>query len=126
MEFNVEFAGGARDFYFDLKNRFRSDSESLSNDEIQLLRKLYKVKKLLEEQGPSYPGLNTHTIDELTKKYEYTVWESYVDQGEKAFRVFWGYGPGRGEITITGIEPHPESSNRKAYSRISLAEIPKD
>lgn len=126
MQFDVQFAGEVKARYLGMKKRFRSDDDSLSPQEAELLRKLHKVKKLLEEQGPDYNSLNTHPIDELTREYGETVWESYVDQGEHAFRIFWAYGPGRKDITIIGLEPHPESKNRKAYSRISLAEMPEE
>lgn len=40
-----------------------------------------------------------------------------------AGRLFWAYGPGKGQITILAIEPHPEMKS-KAYRRISLSKFP--
>jgi hypothetical protein len=38
--------------------------------------------------------------------------------------MFWTYGPGRKEITILGVEPHPEYKKRGAYERIKLSRLP--
>lgn len=37
-------------------------------------------------------------------------------------RMFWVYGPEKDEITIIGLEPHPEDK-KKAYDRIKLSEL---
>jgi hypothetical protein len=42
-----------------------------------------------------------------------------------ARRIFWAYGPGKGEITILGIEKHPNISKKKAYKQIALDRFPK-
>jgi hypothetical protein len=39
--------------------------------------------------------------------------------------MFWAYGPDKGVITILGIEKHPNTSQKKAYKRVSLDRIPK-
>jgi hypothetical protein len=36
-------------------------------------------------------------------------------------RIFWAYGPGRAEITVLGLEPHPEKAG---YAREKLSELP--
>ena len=41
-----------------------------------------------------------------------------------ARRMFWVYGPDKKDITIIGLEPHPEDSKNGAYDRISLSELP--
>ncbi|HLM67248.1 MAG TPA: hypothetical protein VK358_06960, partial [Longimicrobium sp.] len=41
-----------------------------------------------------------------------------------AGRMFWVYGPGEGEITVVGLEPHPEDRKSKGYDRVSLSDLP--
>jgi len=38
-----------------------------------------------------------------------------------AGRLFWTYGPEKGDITVLAIEPHPEDQKRGAYERIKLS-----
>ena len=40
--------------------------------------------------------------------------------------MYWAYGPGQQEITIIGLEPHPEDSKNGAYDRIALSDLPED
>lgn len=35
-------------------------------------------------------------------------------------RVFWVYGPNKNEITIIGIEPHPNDKSN-SYKKITLS-----
>src|SRR5690625_6155972 len=62
--------------------------------------------------------MKTHEIKDLSKKYKIKVWQSYLDQGKLARRIYWAYGPDRKEITILGIEPHPEDKKRGSYKRL--------
>lgn len=66
------------------------------------------VTKLLH--NPRHPGLKTHKYLSLPhpwKKGE-PVFEAYAQNDTPgAYRVFWCYGPGRGEVTIIAITPHP-------------------
>lgn len=92
------------------KNRF-------SGNEEKLYRKWGKALRLLSA-NPFYPGLNSHEIASLTKKYGKKIFESYLEnKTPSAARMFWTYGPGRGEITILALEPHPKSSE---YGRVKL------
>ena len=76
-------------------------------------------------QNPRHPGLNSHEIDDLTKKYGIKVFQSYLEnKTPSAGRLFWAYGPDRGDITILAIEPHPEDQKRGAYQRIKLSVLP--
>jgi hypothetical protein len=66
------------------------------------------VQKLL--QDPRHPGLKTHKYDSLEHPYDASqpVFEAYAqNQTPGAYRVFWCYGPKKGEITIIAITPHP-------------------
>jgi len=103
----------------------KAQEGKLDADERRFFKKLTKSLRFLSHD-PSHPGLRTHPINELTQKYGHKVFQSYLSQGDKAERIYWAYGPNRKEITILGIEPHPESSNRGAYKRISLSDMPKD
>jgi hypothetical protein len=38
--------------------------------------------------------------------------------------MFWAYGPGKGDITILAVEPHPQDEKRGAYGRVKLAMLP--
>lgn len=80
------------------------------------------LKKLAED--PFYPSLNTHEIDLLSKRYGMKVWQSYLENKRSgARRMFWVYGPNQNEITIIGLEPHPEDSKNGAYDRITLSDF---
>lgn len=73
-------------------------------------------------QDPLYPSLRTHEIEELTRKYGRKVWQSYLENKTSgALRMFWVYGPDEKEITIIGLEAHPENKKRGAYRRIRLS-----
>ena len=60
------------------------------------------------ENNPKHPGLRSHQYESLDKIYNQKVWESYVENDTPgAYRVFWFHGPGKGEITVVSITPHP-------------------
>ena len=95
---------------------------SAVKSERELYQKLGKTMKLLTE-NPRHPGLQSHEIDALTKRYGMKVWESYLENHTPAAgRVFWVYGPEKGEITIIGLEPHPNDKGN-AYRKITLSDL---
>lgn len=102
----------------------RKKEGSLSGDEQELFKKLGKSIRFLAAD-PRHRGLQTHEIDDLTRRYGQKVFQSYVGQGKHAWRMYWVYGPGRKQITIIGLEPHPEDSKSGAYGRVSLSDLPK-
>ncbi len=102
----------------------RKKSDELSADENDLFTRFGRAIQILSS-NPRHPGFKTHEIDELSKKYGLKIWQSYLDQGKTARRFYWTYGPERREITILGIEPHPEDKKRGAYKRIKLSDLPK-
>lgn len=108
-------------FWQDLLERKRSDA--LNSDELELFTRFGKAIQNLSA-NPKHPGLKTHEIKPLSKKYDLKIWQSYLDQGKTARRFYWAYGPNRMEITILGIEPHPEDKKSGAYTRIKLSELP--
>src|SRR4051794_31806979 len=91
------------DYWADLSTR--KSKGLLEPDEEKFFKRLVRVLRFLES-NPRYPSLNTHEIDELTAKYGFKVFEAYVEnQTPAAGRLFWAYGPEKGDITILGIEP---------------------
>jgi hypothetical protein len=68
------------------------------------------VKKTLQymETNLKHPSLNTHAYSSLSGPNNEKVFESYAQNNTPgAYRVFWYYGPNRGNITILAIVPHP-------------------
>ncbi len=55
-----------------------------------------------------HPGLHTHEYTSLKGPNNEKVFEAYVENNTSAaYRVFWYYGPGAGNITVFAITPHP-------------------
>ena len=71
-----------------------------------------QVKKTLGflQTNPRHPSLQTHVFHSLENPYspQEKVFEAYVQQqAPSAYRIFWCYGPHRGQITILAITSHP-------------------
>lgn len=99
-------------------------SGTAKKNEKSLYQKWGKALKFLSE-NPDYPSLQTHDIPPLTERYGQKVWQSYLEnRTSAAMRMFWVYGPDRQEITIIGLEPHPEDKKHGAYNRINLSDLP--
>ncbi len=97
-------------------------SETASKDEIRLYKLMGKALKHIAE-NPRHPGLRTHEISALTARYGMKVWQSDLENNTpKAGRIYWVYGPERGEITIIGLEPHPDDKSN-AYAKITLSHM---
>ena len=102
----------------------RSDANQLNAEEKRYFKKLVKTLGYLSA-NPRHPGLESHEIVDLSRRYGLRVWQSYLEnKTPSAGRIFWVYGPDRGEITVIGIEPHPEDKKRGAYDRIPLSGLP--
>ena len=75
------------------------------------LRKRYlTVKKTIRllSSDTRYKSLNTHEFTSLSSIYGKKVFEAHAEQPTpSAYRVFWCYGPAKGQITIIAITPHP-------------------
>ncbi len=96
----------------------------LDNGEEKFFKKLVKTLGFLS-QNPRHPGLASHEIDDLTRKHGIKIFQSYLENNlPAAGRLFWAYGPEKGDITILAIEPHPEDQKRGAYRRIKLSSLP--
>ena len=97
-------------------------SGKATKDELKLHKKMGKALFHLS-QNPRHTGLETHEITSLSKRYGTKVWQSYLEnQTPAAGRIFWCYGPNRGEITVIGLEPHP-NDKANAYDKITLSSI---
>lgn len=92
-----------QELWNDLQGKYRSGTMRKAEE------KLYKkwgsaLKKLAED--PAYPGLQTHEIVPLSKRYGMKVWQSYLEnKTSSAMRMYWVYGPNQ---KVIGLEPHPE------------------
>jgi hypothetical protein len=91
-----------------LENRQKSSKAKASRQE-GLFKQIVKCVELLRD-NPRHPGLRTHEYDSIENPYDANakVFEAYVqNRAPGAYRVFWCYGPQKGEITIIAITPHP-------------------
>jgi hypothetical protein len=109
-------------FWNDLSKR--KQAGKLGRDEAKFFKKWVKALGYLS-QNPRHNSLGSHEIDDLTRKYEVKIFQSYLEsETPAAGRMFWTYGPERADITVLGIEPHPEDQKRGAYQRIKLSSMP--
>lgn len=66
-----------------------------------------KTLKFLAE-NPRHPSLQTHEFTSLHGPRGEKVFEAYAEQSTPAaYRIFWYYGPHRGQITVLAVTPHP-------------------
>ena len=75
-----------------------------------LEKRLKAVRKALGylETNPRHPGLNTHKFSALEGPDSREVFEAYAESKiPAAYRIFWFYGPEKGQITIIAITAHP-------------------
>ncbi len=74
-----------------------------------LFKQVAKAVSLLAT-NPRHGSLNTHEYDSLDHPFdlEGKVFEAYAQNNTPgAYRIFWCYGPQKGEMTIIAITPHP-------------------
>ena len=110
-----------KEFWDDLCERFESDT--LGNDE-KIFKKLVKCLNFLKN-NPKHNSLATHEIKPLSDRYGMKVWQSYLEnKTPSAGRIFWIYGPQKQQITIIGIEPHPEDKKSTGYKKVKLSNLP--
>lgn len=105
-------------FWKDLSSRVHN--KTATKVDLDLYKKLGKCFHLLS-CNPKHNSLKTHEIKALTERYGMKVWESYIENNTPgAKRLFWVYGPGLSEITIIGLETHPDNKNN-SYKKIKLS-----
>jgi hypothetical protein len=98
MSFELFFTAQASDSY-----------DALEADQSQQAR-FKAVRKSLAylETNPKHPGLKTHKFTSLSGPQNEDVFEAYAQNHTPgAYRIFWYYGPGKKQITILAITPHP-------------------
>lgn len=74
------------------------------------LKRYKAIRKTLEllAADPRHNSLQTHEYSSLKGPKGEKVFEAYAEQNTPAaYRVFWYYGPDKGQITIFAITPHP-------------------
>jgi hypothetical protein len=104
----------------------KSQLVRLSRSETVLFKKWNKALRFLS-QNPRHPGIAIHEIGALSRRYGEKVWQSYLENDTPAAgRMFWVYGPGRAEITVIGVEPHPEDTKSSGYTKVRLSETGKE
>ena len=107
-----------KDFWNSLKGKVQS-GKSNKNEE-RFYKKIGKALRFLSND-PKHPGLQTHEITILSKRYGRKVWQSYLENNTPAAgRIYWVYGPRENIITIVGLEPHP-ADKTGAYEKITLS-----
>ncbi len=96
MQFKLQLSEQAKLKINQLKNE---------NSKKSLLKQLNKTLGLMETDL-KHPSLNTHKFSGMICELG-DVFESYVQNNTpRAYRVFWAYGPARGEIYVLDILPH--------------------
>ena len=104
----------------------KSGRGALGKDEEKLYKKWGKAMALLSSD-PRHPGLNSHEIEALSRRYGEKVWQSYLENKTSgAARLYWVYGPGKNEITVIGLEPHPEEKKSSGYAKVRLSATGKE
>jgi hypothetical protein len=100
MNFKISLDSIAAEQYKDLKNN-ASQAKVFAS-----------VKKALYYMGTNlkHPSLNTHIYHTYTGPNGEKIFESYAQQKTPgAYRIFWYYGPGKRELTVIAIIPHPNN-----------------
>jgi hypothetical protein len=116
MTFSPIWTEEAAEVYADLKSKAepalksrKKSQKSKSSKQEGLFKQVKKCIDLLLE-NPRHPGLNTHEFKSQENPYnkDEKVFEAYAQhKTSAAYRVFWCYGPGQGQITIITITSHP-------------------
>ena len=102
----------------------RKQTGNLDKAAEKFFKKWVKALGYLSE-NPRHNSLASQEIEDLTRKHGIKIFQSYLEnKTPTAGRMFWAYGPDKGDITILAVEPHPEGRKRGAYERIKLASVP--
>lgn len=98
MKFVLSFTEEAVENYTELEKNKSKD------------KRFKAVRKALGylQTNPRHPGLNTHKYTSISGLNGEEVFEAYAEnKTPAAYRIFWHYGPGKNEITVLAITPHP-------------------
>ena len=105
MSFQPRWTPEAEETFKQLEAAARTGSEARRG----LFKQVAKTVNLLLN-NPRHTGLQTHEYHSIAHPFDPSkkVFEAYAQHRTPgAYRVFWCYGPGRREITIIAITPHP-------------------
>lgn len=92
-----------------LTDEAKNQLERLKKDK-GLEKRYNAVKKAIRflSENPRHKSLKTHEFTSLTGPNGEKIFEAYAEQSTPAaYRIFWYYGPGRNQMTILAITPHP-------------------
>ena len=92
-----------------LTDEARNQLERLKKDK-GLEKRYNAVRKAIGflSENPRHKSLKTHEFTSLTGPKGEKIFEAYAEQSTPAAdRIFWYYGPGRNQMTILAITPHP-------------------
>jgi hypothetical protein len=92
-----------------LTDEAKNQLERLKKDK-GLEKRYNAVKKAMRflSENPRHKSLKTHEFTSLTGPNGEKIFEAYAEQSTPAaYRIFWYYGPGRNQMTILAITPHP-------------------
>lgn len=79
-----------------------------SSKEKKAALKAVRKTLALMETDLKHPSLQTHEYSDLEGANAEKVFESYAqNRTPGAYRIFWHYGPKKGQITVVAIVPHP-------------------
>jgi hypothetical protein len=114
--FTIKWSIPARKTYDDLKDAADASLQARkrkvkpkSSQAEGLFKQVHKTITQLVN-NPKHPSLHTHAYGDIDHPFEKKgkVFEAYAQNRTPcAYRVFWCYGPGKGELTIVLIAPHP-------------------
>ena len=101
-----------------------NENNSLNAEEDEFFDKWSKAVELLAD-NPRHPGLHSHEISDLTKKYQIKIFEAYLENKTPGSRrMFWPYGPKQKQITVLGVQQHPNVDKKHSYKQIRLSRLP--
>jgi hypothetical protein len=113
--FSIQWLPTSQEVYEALRNKAdkslrarAAGGRKKSTKDEGLFKQVHKTIELLAS-NPRHPSLHTHEFTSLPHPYEdgEKVFEEYAqNQTPGAYRVFWCYGPEKGQITILAITPH--------------------
>jgi hypothetical protein len=92
-----------------LTDEAKNQLERLKKDK-GLEKRYNAVRKAIGflSENPRHKSLKTHEFTSLTGPKGEKIFEAYAEQSTAAaYRIFWYYGPGRNQMTILTITPHP-------------------
>jgi hypothetical protein len=92
-------------FWNDISSR--KQEGKLGKEEENFFKKWVKALGYLSVD-PRHNSLASHEINDLTRKYGFKIFQSYLENKTPAAgRMFWAYGPEKGDITVLAVGTAP-------------------